>query len=410
MDHLLTMRGRSFLKSLWLTLNLSENIRVMAIRSLITEVFFGMFYVVWQPYAIHLGATVPQLGLVQGVMTLSSALGSLLWGKLSDLWGRKPIIVVSILLRVTSLIFCFIAKDWIHLIGFGVFMGLSATWQQTNPAESALVTESVESSRIGTAVSVYMSIGLLASIVMASPGGYLALNNGYWIIFLSCIAAESFNTIYLSLRLKETLKKSPKTIVLRVNLYERLSVAFRFESELTPFYAINFIGSFSYGVSSSILYSLLVDALNFNTVQLGFMSTMFGLSWGLSQLPVGWLMDKYGRKMFLMLSEASNMIVMTGFILSREFPVFLILQVFSGLAHAMWIPAHLALFSERVPSERRSMALGKLSTYSLLIGVPAPYIGGVLYESLGFAAPMLVRLASVAASLLVVYFLIEESR
>lgn len=349
----------------------------MAIRSLITEVFFGMFYLVWQPRAIYLGATVPQLGLVQGVMTLSAALGSLLWGKLSDLWGRKPIIVVSVLLRITSLIFCFIAKDWIHLIGFRVFMGLSATWQQTNPAESALVTESVESSRIGTAVSVYMSIGLLASIVMASPGGYLALNNGYWIIFLSCIAAESFNTIYLSLRLEETLKKSPKTTVLRVNLYERLSEAFRFESELTPFYAINFIGSFSYGVSSSILYSLLVDALNFNTVQLGFMSTMLGLSWGLSQLPVGWLMDKYGRKMFLMLSEASNMIVMTGFILSREFPVFLILQVFSGLAHAMWIPAHLALFSEKVPSERRSMALGEISTYSLLIGVPAPYIGGI---------------------------------
>jgi len=404
------MGSISPLRSLWLALNLGENIRIMAIRSLITEAFFGMFHVVWQPYAIHLGATVPQLGLVQGVMTLSAALGSLLWGRLSDLWGRKPIIVASVLLRIVSMIFCFIAKQWIHLIGFGFFMGLSATWQQTNPAEEALVTESVESSRIGTAVSAYMSLGLLASILMASPGGYLALNNGYWIIFLSCIAAESFNVIYLSLRLKETLKKSSKISMLGANLYGRLAEAFRFESELIPFYAINFIGSFSYGVSSSILYSLLVDALNFNTVQLGFMSTVFGLSWGLSQLPFGWLMDKHGRKMFLMLSEASNMIVMSGFILSKEFPVFLILQVFSGFAHAMWIPAHLALFSGRVQSERRSMALGKLSTYSLLIGVPAPYIGGVLYESLGFSAPMLVRLASVAASFLIIYFFIEESR
>lgn len=399
-----------FLRGPRSALNLSENIRVMAIRALITETFFGMFYVVWQPYAIHLGATIPQLGSVQGIMTLSAAIGSLMWGRLSDIWGRKPIIVASILLRIIAMVFCLVANHWIYLIGFGVFMGLSATWQQTNPSESALVTESVESSRVGTAVSVYMSLGLLASIVMASPGGYLALNNGYSIIFLSCIAAESFNTIYLSIRLKETLKEKSFSIMPRVNFLDRLSGAFRLESELIVFYAINLVGSFGYGVSNAILYSLLVEALGFNTVQLGFMSTLFGLSWGLSQLPIGWLMDRYGRKMFLMLSEASNMIVMSGYILSREFPVLLILQIFSGLAHAMWIPAHLALVSERVPSEKRSMAIGKLSTYSLLIGVPAPYVGGVLYESLGFTAPMVLRLASVAINSVVIFLFLEESR
>ncbi len=63
-----------------LTLALSENVNAMAVRSLVTELFFGMFYVVWQPYVISLGATLPQLGLIQGVMILSAALGSLIWG------------------------------------------------------------------------------------------------------------------------------------------------------------------------------------------------------------------------------------------------------------------------------------------------------------------------------------------
>jgi len=389
-------------------LSLSENVRAMAIRSLVTELFFGMFYVVWQPYVIELGATLPQLGLVQGIMILFAAAGSLLWGRLSDVWGRKPVIVASIFCRLIAGVFALAAQNWVHFIGFGAFMGLSATWQQTNPAESSLIAESVESSRVGTAISVYMSIGLMASITTASLGGYLALNQGYWIIFLSCIAGELFNTFFVSMKLNETLERN--SVIAKSNGTTRTGLMdlVSLESTLIPFYAINFIGSFSYGASNSILYALLVDGLGFNTVQLGIMSTLFGLSWGLSQLPIGWLMDRYGRKTFLLLSEVANVIVMVGYISSREFPVFLILQIFSGLAHAMWIPAHIALVAERIPAAKRSLAMGKLSTFPLLLAIPAPYLGGLLYESFGFSAPMMVRLASVLCSLVVIFIFINE--
>ncbi len=91
-------------------------------------------------------------------------------------------------------------------------MGLSATWQQTNPADSALIAESVEEAKVGTAISVYTSIGLIASIMLAPLGGYLALRGMHRLIFLSCIAGELFNTLYLSLRLRETLDRRAETL------------------------------------------------------------------------------------------------------------------------------------------------------------------------------------------------------
>ena len=387
----------------------NENIRALTVRTLVTETFFGMFYVVWQPFLIDIGTTLPQLGIVQGVLTLFAAVGSLLWGRLSDAWGRKPAVVASVLCRLVAMGFCLTAQSWVSFIGFGVFMGLSASWQQTNPAESSLIAESVDAVRVGTAISVYMSLGLVASMTTASIGGYLALNKGYWIIFLSCMAGETFNALFVSLRVRETLdRKSDAGQRASVDLRDEIGVLLTPEKELVPFYLINFIGTFSYGASTSILYALLVDNLGFNTVQLGLMSTLFGLSWGLTQVPVGWLMDRYGRKAFLLLAEVSAMVVMAGYILSKEFLVFLLLQIFYGLEHSMWIPAQIAMVAERVPAERRALAMGKLSTFPMLLAVPAPFIGGLLYTALGFNAPMILRLVAILASFTIILFFVHE--
>jgi MFS family permease len=399
----------SFLDELRGALSLGANIRALTFRALVTEACFGMFYVVWQPFLLDLGSTLPQLGLVQGVMTLFAAVGSLLWGRIADVHGRKPAIVASVLCRLVSLFFCVSARSWVSFIGFGAFMGLSATWQQTNPAVSALVSESVGEERVGTAMSVIMSLGMMASISTASLGGYLALNNGYGLIFTSCIAGELVNAVLLTLGIDETLvdRHRPQE---SVGLFDGLRSFLSIEQGLLPLYVVSILGTVSYGMSNSILYGLLVDSLGFNTVQLGLMSTVFGLSWGLSQIPVGSLMDRHGRKVFLILSQAASIAVMLGYILFRDFRVFLVLQAISGLGHAMWVPAYIAVATSCVPAERRSLAMGKLSTIPLLLGIPAPLIGGIVYEALGFGAPLILRLVALLASAMVIVIFVKEKR
>ena len=236
------------------------------------------------------------------------------------------------------------------------------------------------------------------------------MNKGYRLIFLSCLAGELFNIVFVSRRLRETLLGEARGFrrPLAGGL-KALADFIRPESLLIPFYVVSILDSFSYRLSSSLLYGLLVDSYGFNTVQLGLMSTAFGVSWGLSQIPLGRMMDRYGRKRFLLLSQVASMLVMAGYILSRSFIVFLVLQSVSGLSHAMWIPAYIAMVSERAPGERRSSVLGKLSTLPQLFGVPAPYLGGVIYEALGFGAPMMIRLIALLLSFFTVFIFIEES-
>lgn len=99
---------------------------------------------------------------------------------------------------------------------------------------------------------------------------------------------------------------------------------------------------------------------------------------------------------------------MVGYIVSKSYIFFLVLQVLSGLGPALWIPAYLAIVAERA-QRYEVVHTGKLSTNPQLIGIPAPYIGGVIYQIFGFGAPMLISVVALLLCLSIVSIFIDES-
>ena len=72
-------------------LALEGNIRVLAVQTLVSQLSFGMFYVIWQPYILKTGVSVVGLGVIQSIINLSTAAGLIVWGILADQIGRKPV-------------------------------------------------------------------------------------------------------------------------------------------------------------------------------------------------------------------------------------------------------------------------------------------------------------------------------
>ncbi len=52
--------------------------------------------------------------------------------------------------------------------------------------------------------------------------------------------------------------------------------------------------------------------------------------------------------------------------------------------------------------------MGRLSAFRGLIGFPAPYIGGLLYDRFGFQAPILANLVGVVIALVAVVVAVKE--
>ena len=178
--------------------------------------------------------------------------------------------------------------------------------------------------------------------------------------------------------------------------------------ELRGFYWAMAVDIFVWGLGGTLLFGMLSETYGFTTFQLGVMSGVLSLAWALSQLPIGRLIDRYGCKLFLALSEAIGIIVVVGWLFSTRFVVFAALHGLFGLVAATWAPALRALLANSVPAKQLGEDMGRLSAFRGLIGFPAPYIGGLLYDRFGFQAPILANLVGVVIALVAIIVAVKE--
>ncbi|MFQ6081647.1 MAG: MFS transporter, partial [Candidatus Bathyarchaeia archaeon] len=73
-----------------------------------------------------------------------------------------------------------------------------------------------------------------------------------------------------------------------------------------------------------------------------------------------------------------------------------------------WTPAMKTFLANKVSEEERAEAMGKLAAFRGLVGFPAPFIGGVLYDTMGFRAPIATGLIGVTLTLALIFVLVHE--
>jgi MFS family permease len=390
-------------------LALEGNIRVLAAQTLLGQIGLGMFYVIWQPYILSTGVTLPQLGIVQTMINISTGLGLFFWGYISDRYGRKPVIVVTIISRIVSILFLLLSDCFWAFLCFGFFMGFTAMFMMGNPARNALITESVDSTQRATALSTLVTIAQGTSTIVATLGGYIALRLGYSPIFLLMVAGDTLGSLVCIRYLKETLEKKedpPEKKTIR----ERIRHSFVPEKPLVRLYLALLCMGFSYSVAYSLLYGALSETFGFTTVQLGFLSTAFNLTWAIGSIPLGKLVDKIGRKKGLLMSMVMALVTPVGFLFSERVEHFIFFYAFSAIDISFWMPSYTSYITETVKPEKRSTVFGKVDAYGKIGSLPAAWVAGLLYENYGFPAPMYVQIAVILIITLLVAGLKEPGR
>lgn len=384
-----------------------KNVRVLFIQSTIDGLGSNMFHIVWQPFVLTLNPSMAFLGGVSSISSLAMNLMQPIAGKMADISGRKRQLILGSMLLSFALLLYAVATSWVFLVPGVILMGLSMAF--SSPAWTALTAESVEKKERGTTFGVLIAPSVLTGIVAPALTWLLVGWKGLRIIFWAYFATTITNLILTVLFLEETLDVSIQT-----EHHKHLNVKKIFKELLKPerglkgFYFAVTLDAFAWGLGMQILYGMLYDQLGITVEQLAVLSAVFSASMGLSQVPIGKLVDRHGRKPYLIISELIGIAVISGFAFARNFTIFIVLQILFGLCVATWVPAVLAYISDHVEEARRAEAIGKYSAFRGLISFPAPTIGGILYDFWGMQAPLLLNLFLVIVCIVLIGKLVRE--
>jgi len=384
-----------------------KNVRVLFVQSTVDGLGSNMFHIVWQPFVLTLNPSMAFLGGVSSISSLAMNLMQPIAGKMADISGRKRQLILGSVLLSCALLLYAVATSWVFLVPGVILMGLSMAF--SSPAWTALTAESVEKKKRGTAFGVLIAPAVLTGIVAPALTWLLVGWKGLRIIFWTYLAATMANLILTVLFLEETLDVSIQT-----DHHKRLNVKKIFKELLKPektlkgFYFAVTLDAFAWGLGMQILYGMLYDQLGITVEQLAVLSAVFSASMGLSQIPIGKLVDRHGRKPYLIISELIGIVVILGFAFTTSFTLFIVLQVLMGLCVATWVPAVLAYISDHVEEARKAEAIGKYSAFRVLISFPAPTIGGMLYDLWGMQVPLLLNAILAFGCIVLISKLVQE--
>src|SRR3972149_5106879 len=108
-----------------------------------------------------------------------------------------------------------------------------------------------------------------------------------------------------------------------------------------------------------------------------------------TQVPSGYLADRYGRKRLTVACISLLPVVFGVWVLTENWPILLVLYtVANGLWSMTW-PATPALLTDSVPPELIGTAFGIRMTGVRLGFTVGPMLAGSLYSSFGYSAPFL---------------------
>src|SRR5213594_180460 len=146
-----------------------------------------------------------------------------------------------------------------------------------------------------------------------------------------------------------------------------------------------------------------LQALGLGPETLALMEGAFGLGMFLFSTPMGTWSGRIGRKPILFISLAG--FIVTNLLLAFvNVPLlFIPIRFVEGMLLSGLIPAAMSMVGDTIPLEKQGRWIGFLTTAQAVGFALGPGIGGLLYQTLGFASPFLLSAAiALVASLLAI--------
>lgn len=337
------------------------------------------------------------IGLTIGVFSLMQFVFTPVWGSLSDVYGRKPILAISLFGNVISylvmaLVFSGIINSFTVLVLSRVFAGIfSGNLSAAQSVISDITTREERSKGMGLMGAAF-SLGFVFG---PSLGGVLSYNFGYGVpIFLSSIFSLTAFILCIVLfkeTLPEDIRKSNKRNFKGVTLINIKAVRDVLANKKVGIFVIIFFFitfAFANIHATFLLFAERDEGLDLNIQEVGLALAMLGIVAAVVQSTmIKFFKDKFGEEVSMIIG---NVITGIGLLLIPFAVTKLLLFGFIsilGFGNGINNPMIFGLISKNTGREEQGSVLGINQSLGSLARFFGPVWGGFVFEKIGYYAP-----------------------
>lgn len=331
-------------------------------------------------YAKEFNATDFQIGLLAASYAAAQLIGAPILGRLSDRYGRRPVLLVSIAGNVVGYVLLALAQSLSMLFIARMLAGITAA---NISVAQAYISDITDAKNRGRGLGLLGAAFGLGFIIGPALGGALS-TFGYATPSFVSAGLGAFNFLLVLLWLPESLTTERRAELLHQKR-SPLSLASLWEAMHRPLVGPLLYTRFFYGLAFSLFQTIfaLYALYRFGLAaqQTGFVLAYVGvLSVIMQGFVIGRLTERFNDSLLILVATALMAGALLGWALAPTIPVLLIVMAPIAMAGGVLNTVVNSAISKNVPPFEIGGMLGFSSSLESLTRVISPSLGGLLLE------------------------------
>jgi MFS family permease len=334
---------------------------------------------VLNPFAASLGTPEAFIGFVASISTIPGILASLPAASLSDIFGRRKVLLFSTFVFASAPFLYLFITVWWQLMLVRFYHGFATAIFV--PVTEATIAQQFPTKR-GERISLLSSATAVGRAAAPFLGGYILFLTNY-----------NFHTLYLAVGIAGVtafaiallfIAESKNAFAKSVATKNATGQVFRGWLQLAKNSGVLFVSFiqasqyYVYGAVEFFLVGYLAEVVELDPFSIGIIMGSQIVALIIARPFMGRISDKNGRRIPIISGSVISCLILLAVPFTNQFSILLILSIAYGLGFATVISSTSPLISELVPSSLIGASMGFLSTMMDIGQTLGPIISGII--------------------------------
>jgi DHA1 family tetracycline resistance protein-like MFS transporter len=352
---------------------------VIVLTLVVNLIGFGIMIPLLPLYVQSFGASEQVIGMVIATFSLSQLVASPALGALSDRWGRRPVLMASLVGTAVSFVMLALARSIPWLFAARMVDGFSGGNISTARAYVADITSEADRARAYGLIGAAFGVGFVLGPALGGALAHVSYTAPIWAAAAMTVAATMLAWMWLP----ETVHRGTATAG---PFWAGLREAFS-RRALRPLLIVDFVYWTATAVFQGTFALVAADRFGFDVPHVGYVLAAFGVVGVIVQVRlVGPAVAALGERRVFALGLVLAVVGLGAAALAHDVRLFLATLVPFAVGSALCTPSLASLISRSAGAEEQGTVQGAASALESLGRTIGPVSGTVVLQRLGDGA------------------------